>query len=160
MERRGQMDPAGRAADGWSLTRTAAVFVLLVSCAVHGLGQTGAGDDLAQARQLFAREDWQGIVSLAHSAAAPSAELDYYYGTALARLSRWEEAHDAFAAGARLQPQDKRFPLELAGVAFKQKRYPQATRYLRRAVKLDPSDSLPTIFLPQSIFFRATWMRP
>ena len=155
MERGGQMDPAGRASAGRSLTRTAAVFLLFLASAAHGLGQTGAGDDLAQARQLFTQEDWQGIVSLAHSAAAPSAELDYYYGTALARLSRWEEAHDAFAAGARLQPQDKRFPLELAGVAFKQKRYPQATHYLRRALKLDPSDSYANDFLATVYFLQS-----
>lgn len=155
MERGGQMDPAGRASAGRSLTRTAAVFLLFLAGTARGLGQTGAGDDLAKARQLFAQEDWQGIVSLADSTVARSAELDYYYGTALARLSRWEEAHDAFAAGARLQPQDKRFPLELAGVAFKQKRYPQATHYLRRALKLDPSDSYANDFLATVYFLQS-----
>jgi tetratricopeptide (TPR) repeat protein len=155
MERRGQMDPAGRASAGRSLTRTAAVFVLLVACAVHVLGQAGAQEVLVRARQLFAREDWQGIVNLSPSTAAPSAELYYYYGTALARLGQWAEAQDAFEAGARLQPQDKRFPLELAGVAFKQKRYEQATRCLRRALKLDPSDYYANDFLATVYFLQS-----
>lgn len=155
MECCGQMDPAGRASAGCSLTRTAAVFLLLVACAVPGLGQAGAEEDLARARQLFAQQDWQGIVKLVGSTAAPSAELNYYYGTALARLSRWGEAHDAFAAGAHLQPQDKRFPLELAGVAFKQQRYPQADGYLRRALKLDPGDPYANDFLATVYFLQS-----
>ncbi len=60
----------------------------------------------------------------------------------------------AFAAGARLQPGDKRFPLELAGVAFKQKQYTQAARYLRRALHLDPNDSYGNDFLGTVYFLQ------
>ena len=42
--------------------------------------------------------------------------------------------------GARLGLATSGFPLELAGVAFKQKRYAVAARHLRRALHLDPSD--------------------
>ena len=84
----------------------------------------------------------------------PSAELDFYYGTALAHLGRWDDAQKAFAAGARLQPGDKRFPLELAGVAFKQKRYPAAVRHLRRALRLDPADSYGNDFLGTVYFLQ------
>jgi len=76
-----------------------------------------------------------------------SADLDFYYGTALAKLGRWQEAHDAFESGAWLKPQDKRFPLELEGVEFKQKHYRQSAHYVRRALRLDPHDSYGNDFL-------------
>ena len=107
-----------------------------------------------QAKQLSGRQRWQEVVSLVQSASNPSADLDFYYGTALAQLGRWDEASQAFESGARLQPADKRFPLELAGVAFKQKRYNAAARYLRRALRLDPSDSYGNDFLGTVYFLQ------
>jgi len=59
---------------------------------------------------------------------------------ALAHLERWPDARDALLAGEKLAPRDKRFPIELAGVAFKQKRTAAAKRYIRRALSLDPAD--------------------
>jgi tetratricopeptide (TPR) repeat protein len=109
--------------------------------------QTADSSLVARATQLSAEQRWQEIVSLVESVPQPAAELDFHYGTALAQLGRWDEAQKAFAAGARLQPGDKKFPLELAGVAFKQKRYTAAVRYLRRALRLDPSDSYGNDFL-------------
>src|SRR5690606_27810457 len=50
------------------------------------------------------------------------------------------------------QPMDKRFPLELAGVEFKQKRYERAAEWLRRARKLDPDDEYTSDFLG-SVYF-------
>ncbi len=97
---------------------------------------------------------WQEIVSLVEPVPHPSAELDFYYGTALAQLGRWDDAQKAFAAGVRLQPGDKRFPLELAGVAFRQKRYPVAVRHLRRALRLDPADSYGNDFLGTVYFLQ------
>ena len=94
------------------------------------------------------------MITLAESARSPSADLDFYYGTALAQEGRWEDAQRAFAAGARLQPGDKRFPLELAGVAFKQKRYPVAARHLRRALRLDPTDAYGNDFLGTVYFLQ------
>ena len=85
---------------------------------------------------------------------AHSADLDFYYGSALAQLGRLADAKQAFAAGSRLQPHDKRFPLELAGVAFKQKDYPRAARYLRRALHLDPHDAYGNDFLGTVYFLQ------
>jgi hypothetical protein len=127
------------------LIRSAAGLFLLISCAVR---MSGADDPtLAQVRRLFEGENWRQIVTVVRPIPAPSAELDYYYGTALARLGFWEDADRAFTAGARLQPWDKRFPQELAGVAFKQKNYPRAVRHLRRALALDPNDPYTSDFL-------------
>lgn len=109
---------------------------------------------VTRAKQLSAEQRWQEVVRLAQSAKNPSAELNFYYGAALAQLGRWDDAQDAFAAGARLQPGDKRFPLELAGVAFKQKRYSVAERYLRRALHLDPADAYGNDFLGTVYFLQ------
>ena len=83
-----------------------------------------------------------------------STDLDFYYGTALAHLQRWQDAHDAFAAGARKRPEEKRFPLELAGVEFKQKRYARAAAYLRRALRIDPNDEYGNEFLATVYFLQ------
>jgi len=97
--------------------------------------------DLAQqAKQLFEQERWPGLVELLEQAPRTSADLDYYYGVALAHQQRWEEARQSLAAGQQLAPRDKRFPIELAGVAFKQKNYDRARSELRRAVRLDAGD--------------------
>ncbi|HEY1808585.1 MAG TPA: hypothetical protein VGG42_08485, partial [Acidobacteriaceae bacterium] len=60
---------------------------------------------------------------------------------ALAHLGRLAEAERTLRAGARQCPDDKRFPTELAGVAFEQKRHAAAAHWLRRAHHLDPTDS-------------------
>jgi hypothetical protein len=66
---------------------------------------------------------------------------------ALAHLGRGEEAREAFQAGQKKQPRDKRFPIELAGLAFKQKHFADARRDLRRALRLDPKDAYALDFL-------------
>jgi hypothetical protein len=107
-----------------------------------------------QARRLFAEQKWQEIISLGQSAKNPSADFDFYYGSAFAQLGRWPEAQQAFVAGAKLQPRDKRFPLELAGVSFKQKHYRQAARYLRKGLRLDPRDAYGNDFLGTVYFLQ------
>jgi len=140
------MDPVGASSNPISLI-SIVVFIFFFNLAILAGAQTSDGASVNRARQLSAERRWQEIVGLAESVPHPSPELDFYYGTALAQLGRWDDAQKAFAAGARLQPGDKRFPLELAGVAFKQKRYPAAVRQLRRALHLDPADSYGNDFL-------------
>jgi hypothetical protein len=106
------------------------------------------------ARWLFAEQKWQEIIGLGESAKNPSADFDFYYGSAFAQLGRWPEAQQAFVAGAKLQPRDKRFPLELAGVSFKQKHYRQAARYLRKGLRLDPRDAYGNDFLGTVYFLQ------
>ncbi len=71
---------------------------------------------------------------------------------ALARATRWLEAQQALEAGERQAPLDKRFPLELAGIAFKQRDLPAARRHLDRALGLDPGDSYANDFLATLYF--------
>jgi tetratricopeptide (TPR) repeat protein len=83
-----------------------------------------------------------------------SAEFDFQYGVALAQLELWDEARAAFEAGSGLATHDKRFPIELAGVAFKQKDSALAIRYLRRALRLDPEDAYANDFLATLYFLQ------
>jgi len=70
----------------------------------------------------------------------------------LARLQRWDEAAQALAAGQRKAPLDKRFPVELGGLAFARKNLREATKNLDRALKLDRSDRY-AIDLLASVYF-------
>jgi hypothetical protein len=109
-------------------------------------------DPTSAAKQLFERERWPDLVQLLQQGPRNSADLNYYYGVALAHLERWEEAGRSLSLGQRLAPNDKRFPVELAGVAFKQKKYEEARRDLHRALRLDPKDAYASEFLA-TIYF-------
>jgi Tetratricopeptide repeat len=145
------MDTARASSSQISLIPLAA-FIML--CASVAGAQTSATSVADQAKKAFDEQRWQEVVRLVQSGSNPSADLDFYYGTALAQLGRWDEAQGAFSSGARLRPDDKRFPLELAGVAFKQKRYNAAARHLRRALHLDPGDSYGNEFLGTVYFLQ------
>ena len=118
------------------------------SC-LHSWGQT---DPTPAAKQLLEQERWSELAQLLQQSPRNSADLDYYYGVALAHLERWAEAGKALSDGQRLAPNDKRFPIELAGVAFKQKKYGEARKYLHRAVQLDPKDEYANEFLATVYF--------
>ncbi len=66
---------------------------------------------------------------------------------ALAHLSRFDEARQALETGRRKAPFDKRFSLELAGIAFKLGDSKASKRQLRRALKIDPQDAYGDDFL-------------
>lgn len=109
-------------------------------------------DPAAEAKQLFEKERWPELTQLLEKAPRDSADLDYYYGVALAHLERWDEARNALRAGEQLAPRDSRFSIELAGVAFKQKNAREARRYLRRALLFDPKDAYANDFLATTYF--------
>ncbi|HMH06723.1 MAG TPA: tetratricopeptide repeat protein, partial [Terriglobales bacterium] len=148
------MDTPGTASNPISLIPAVFLMFLLFTGAVPGQAQNSDNQLAGRAQQLFVEQRWQEIVSLGATAHRPSADFDFYYGTALAQLGRLGDAQQALSSGARLQPHDKRFPLELAGVAFKQKRYPEAARRLRQALRLDPRDSYGNDFLGTVYFLQ------
>lgn len=125
------------------------LLLLTAFCALPAYAQNAPE---AEARQLFEQERWADLAQLLGNAPRASADLCYYYGVALAHQERWQEANKALRAGQQLAPGDKRFPIELAGVAFKQKQYGAAKRYLRRGLQLDPSDAYTNEFLA-TIYF-------
>lgn len=82
------------------------------------------------------------------------ADVDFYYGSALAQLGRLAEARIALLSGRRLAPYDERFSVELAGVAFKQRHYPEAVSWLRDGLRRDPADRYATDFLGTVYFLQ------
>ncbi len=98
-------------------------------------------------QQLADAERWQDIVHLLEPFTSRSANLDFYLGIALAHLGRFSEAQSVLEAGRRLALGDPRFPIELAGIAFKQKNYPETTRRLHQALRVEPNDSYANDFL-------------
>lgn len=134
--------------------RAARLLLLFAFCSFPLHAQTSASSQnrLAEIKRLFTEERWQEVVRLAETEATRSADLNSYYGIALAHLGRWGDAEKVLKDGLRQQPGDKRFPLELAGVSFKQKKYAEAANYLRRALRLDPADPYANDFLA-SVYF-------
>jgi tetratricopeptide (TPR) repeat protein len=106
------------------------------------------------AQHLFEQSQWQEIVDNVALLSAPDADLRYYYGSALAELGRWDEARSALLTGHLLAPRDKRFPVELAGIAFRQKGYGEAAAWLHRALRLDPKDAYANDFLGTVYFLQ------
>jgi tetratricopeptide (TPR) repeat protein len=122
-------------------------FCLILLLASGCAFAENAANSTEPIKQLFDQARWSEVVSAVEKMPARSADLDYYYGTALAQLGEWDQARNAYLAGRALQPNDKRFPIELAGVAFRQKNYPLAVSWLRRGLRLDPHDEYANNFL-------------
>ena len=91
-------------------------------------------------REAYEQKNWPEVVRLAPEQPAGSADANFDDGMALAHLGRLPEARAALMAGERACPRQKRFSIELAGVAFEQKRYPEAAAWVRRGLKIDPAD--------------------
>src|SRR5262245_17151367 len=139
MEGCGQLGATGRAAASQLLIR-ACVLLCLLGCgfrSAHGL----APDPLATAKGLAEEQRWPEVVRLVEDLPERSADINYYYGIALSHVGRFEDARQALLHGRRLDPADKRFSTELAGVEFKLKHYAQAAHWLRRTLEVDPEDA-------------------
>ena len=130
------------------MTSPAVAAALLLAYAV--------GDDPAvrRARELYEAGKWAETVAVWRGFPAPPPALDYYAGMALARMERVDEARIALGAGWRKDPRDKRFPVELGGLAYKRHDYSSAARYLHRALRLDPEDRYANDFLATIYFLR------
>jgi tetratricopeptide (TPR) repeat protein len=114
-----------------------AVACLLFPCAAFS---QCSGSGAAAMHQAYEQKNWDEVARLAQGQTPLSAEDNFEAGMALAHLQRWKDAHAVLLAGERLCPTEKRFPIELGGVAFQEKRYPEAAEWLRRGLKLDPKD--------------------
>jgi len=153
------LDPAGGSLRRGYAIRSL-VFSLALSCtALFANAQTSApaaasADFPSKIEQLFAKQRWEEIAQDLAPVSRRNADLDYYYGSALAHLGRGAEAREVFLAGSRQRPRDKRFPIELAGVAFQQKRYAEAAAWLHRGLRLDPRDAYANDFLGTVCFLQ------
>ncbi|MBV9181227.1 MAG: tetratricopeptide repeat protein [Acidobacteria bacterium] len=113
--------------------------------------QAGVFDQHTKLEQLVVEERWQEIIALAPHL-APSPDVAFAYGVALARLGRFREAEAALQDGHRLSPHDTRFLVELAGVAFKQGNYPIARAWIERAQRIVPRDDYIVDFLATVLY--------
>jgi hypothetical protein len=123
-----------------------AAFIALVLAATTS-ARPGEAERIAQARKLYDEGRWEEAARAAQGSPDQPAELDYIAGMALVRLQRWPQARQAFSSGCRKAPHDKRFPIEIAGVAYEQKDFPAAKANLRSALRLDPQDAYAQNFL-------------
>lgn len=156
MESCRQLDPACRSGDERELNgrlRCSCVVLVLCSCLILP-AQTASPQPISaqQLKQLADAQRWNDIVLLLEPLPQRSADLDYYLGMALAQVGRLQEARNVLEAGHRLAATDPRFPIELAGIAFRQKKYPQTIRRLRKAIRLTPNDVYTNDFLGTTYF--------
>ena len=126
-----------------------AAFHCLVVASLGAPAQSPSQGQPTQAPidQLVSAQSWTAIVQQLGPLTSRTADQDYAYATALAHLGQLTEAERVFEDGERLTPRDPRFPTELAGIAFTQKRFPQAARLLRRALRFAPNDTYANDFL-------------
>lgn len=119
------------------------LILLSSSCMAQGQcdqGNPHAASDELKIHRLLDQHNWPELVRQLKPLRVRSSDFNFDYGIGLAHLGDWQAAQTALLAGERQCPKQKRFPIELAGVAFQQKKYPAAAEWLRKALKLDPSD--------------------
>ena len=145
-----QLDAAGSPPKG------RVIFLLI---AVLMLGSPAFAQDhpsdqarLTAAQNAFDAGHWNEAIGLAKGPADQSPEFDFLEGLALARVEKWPEAKLAFDSGLRKAPNDPRFLVELAGIAYKQKDFRTAKDQLHAALRLNPQDAYSSEFLA-TIYF-------
>jgi tetratricopeptide (TPR) repeat protein len=132
---------------GWFARPARALSRLAVALACAASCWSQCGSSTNEIHQAYEQKNWDEVVRLATAQRARSADDNFDYGMALAHQQRWSDAHAALLAGEHQCRTDKRFPIELGGVAFEQKHYPEAAAWLRRGLKLDPHDEYANNFV-------------
>ena len=117
--------------------------ILLIIFAMTGRGNAQCVSGMEtdpEVHRLYSQGKWDEAIAAAKRLDPRSADVNFDMGMALAHLQQWNEARNALIAGQRLCRGQKRFPTELAGVAFQQKRYAEAARWIGKSLRLDPQD--------------------
>ena len=129
------------------------VFVFFF-LSIPGFGQDRTSEQvrLTAAQGAFDAGHWDEAARLTQGPADQPSEFDFLRGLALSRLEKWDEAKVAFETGARKSPRDSRFPVELAGIAYKQRNFRLAKQDLRTALSLNPGDAYAHEFLATMYF--------
>lgn len=136
MERNGQLDAVSCTSIRGALTFLA-LALLSLFCRAQLWAQDSASFQPDAMNTAGALSSAQPRVSTSNAVAA---DAQYSQGLALAQAGLLADAEAAFLRGNQLSPKNARFATELGGIAFKQKKYAQAIRWLRRAQKLAPDD--------------------
>ena len=139
MERNAQLGSLGSARRSQLPVKLALLFCFLLAQPIFA--QCNPDPQLtSRIEQLFSQQNWTEVAHLAAPLPCRTADLNFDFGLALAHLQQLPAARTAILAGLHQSPLQERFPVELAGVAFEQKHYPEAAAWLRRALKLNPND--------------------
>jgi tetratricopeptide (TPR) repeat protein len=145
-----QLDAAGCPRKG--CVKLLLVAVLMLGPPAFAQHQASEQARLFAAQNAFDTGHWEEACSLARGPADQLPEFDLLEGLALARLENWSEAKAAFDAGLGKAPDDPRFLIELAGVAYKQKDLRGAKDRLHAALRLQSNDAYSREFLA-TIYF-------
>jgi tetratricopeptide (TPR) repeat protein len=131
-------------------------IVLLLSWSVAAFPQTVTrpNSDLAEAKRLADEGKWETLLGRFPVSPDTPAEIQLYQGIALGRLGRLEQAERVLRAGAAKDPRDPRFPIELAGVEYKQGRFSNAKAELALALSITPEDPYANDFLATIYFLQ------
>ncbi|HWR17873.1 MAG TPA: tetratricopeptide repeat protein [Terriglobales bacterium] len=88
-----------------------------------------------------------GSLAFAQAPASSDSDAEFQRGIRLAKEGNSDQARQVLSEARRRFPSDKRFPIELAGLSFQSKNYPEAKNLLKQALTLDPHDEYATNFL-------------
>ena len=146
------LDFSGSSADRKLISPLLLALLLFPSRYAVSQVAVSSAEKLAEVRQLYEAERWNDVVDAVPDSPDVEADLQFYRGLALAQLNRLQEAEKTFQAGLLRHPRDTRFLTELAGIAYRKKRFVQAKKYLRRALAINPHDDYANDFLA-SIYF-------
>ena len=149
MERDAQLDASPRSLPGISpvtptFHRNSSLLLLTVLLLLADASIAAQCNSAQQSNralhQLYVNQKWSEVVAQAQLKTSRTPDENFDLGMAQAHLQNWPQARQALLAGRRQCPSDKRFSIELAGIAFQQKQYPQAAKWIQKALRLDPSD--------------------
>jgi tetratricopeptide (TPR) repeat protein len=145
-----KLDVAGSAR--WKRLVAAAAALALAPIYMRAASDS-AGEQICVVKKLYESKQWEEVV--AATAGAPDSPGDFglYRGLALARLERWAEARNALEASLTHNPNDTRLMTELAGLAYREKRFKEAKKCLRSVLKNQPYDEYANDLLGSIYFF-------
>jgi hypothetical protein len=146
------MDSPGGAADGQLIFLLLLALLFFPSASAFSQEAPSTTDRISDVRQLYENGHWNDVVQAVPESPDVEADLQLFRGLALAQMKRWEEAGKAFEVGLLRHPHDARFLVELAGIAYREKQFAKAERYLRRSLAINPADDYANDFLA-SIYF-------
>ena len=152
MESRASVDSPGGAAGGQLIYLLLVALLLFTPAPAFSQETPSSTDRPSDVRQLYEGGHWNEVVQAVPESPDVEADLQLFRGLALAQMKRWEEAGKAFEVGLLRHPRDVRFLVELAGIAYREKQFAKAERYLRRSLAINPADDYANDFLA-SIYF-------
>ena len=101
MEGRRRLDPVGGAGIGPRILLASVFLAFGLVSSLSAAEPSPQFDSIAAIKQSFDQQRWQEVVEQAQALPGKSADVDYYWGVALARLGRWAEARAALLRGRR-----------------------------------------------------------